>query len=225
MKKYLVIAIILSVCFSCKKDSITSDKKDLKIVSGRVINWGSKSPIDSAVVHFYYEIDGEDSAVGEIEDSVYSDKNGYYQFPVHTPISSLWIWVTKENYSILEILGAPDWAESIIIKGNELNKNIILEMKAKAFFYSPFKKISEIQKDEDSLIITILPYDNIEGNLYTSSERFNGKGSVRFFDGIDVIGDRFLRYKLQYTSANGWKTKIDSVFIPSLQFYTDTIYY
>ena len=63
-----------------------------------------------------------------------------------------------------------------------------------------------------------------------SDIKFDGKGLFIISTNPYVIpnmkGDRYLRYKLEFTTDGVWQTKIDSVFLPtSLEVYKDTIYY
>ena len=98
-----------------------------------------------------------------------------------------------------------------------------------AYFNSPFYKTSAPQKDQDSLKITLLSYEDLNKLYLLDPRLYNGKGVFHYPTlnyPFKVKGDRYLRYKLEFTTDGFWQTKIDSVFLPtSLEVYRDTIYY
>ena len=78
--------------------------------------------------------------------------------------------------------------------------------------------------------IPLFHYSNFD-ELLNNREPFLRKGKGVFYfryedSNTQVKGDRYLRYKLEFTKDGVWQTKIDSVFLPtSLEVYRDTIYY
>jgi hypothetical protein len=104
-----------------------------------------------------------------------------------------------------------------------LHENEILEIKADAYFDGYFKSISE-SSSSDTLIVDILSYVNYNTSYFVRT--YFGKGIHKWKTSpYRGIGDKYLRFKLDYTRNNQWHTKIDSVFIKSHETYRDTIYY
>ena len=132
------------------------------------------------------------------------------------------------KYQVLETDGSYNGFRSIGQGSHEID----MQMDGIAYFNSPFYKTSVPQKDQDSLKITLLSYEDLKIGLRSLGTKLHkGKGSFTFFNdgdesGIIAKGDRYLRYKLEFTTDGVWQTKIDSVFLPtSLEVYRDTIYY
>jgi hypothetical protein len=130
------------------------------------------------------------------------------------------------NYKRSETSGSTDGFRYV----NRGSQEIDMQMDGIAYFNSPFYKKSASQKDQDSLKISLLSYEKID-ELLNNREPFLRKGKGVFYfryedSNTQVKGDRYLRYKLEFTTDGVWQTKIDSVFLPtSLEVYRDTIYY
>lgn len=210
--------IILSFC-SCRKKN-----KYHTVVKGKVINHGSKAPIEGVEVILQDGVNDpglmEPGGTSSDKKSVsYTDANGAFSVELKGEHLA-YIGMRKEGY-VFEysnggsVVGIKAYPEGI-------HENQVLEMKAEAFFDGYFQSLTPLSVD--TLIADPL-----------SNETLNTTGFKKTFYGVGphkwrntpylVIGDMFLKIKLDYTRNGQWESRIDSVYIKSLETYTDTIYY
>ncbi len=208
---------------SCTKNNIYS-------VEGVVLNTNTLEPLDSVEVTLK---DGV--GVGAIIPSdganvisrVYTNSEGKFKISIKSKSNHAFLFLGKKGYEYINPNSTSDTRHYYVQDGHQ---NIILLMNGIAYFNSPFYKTSAPQKDQDSLKITLLSYEDLSDDLRSlGASVYKGKGVFSFFiSGREVIakGDRYLRYKLEFTTDGVWQTKIDSVFLPtSLEVFRDTIYY
>jgi hypothetical protein len=231
MKKILSIAttiIVLATTVSCKRERLYEAK-------GQVLNAVTGEPVVGAKVYLNDELGNNDPILSsdgiENSDVALTDIEGRYHVKIMTKSGKGIISVGKSGYefNVYSENGNVVKHWTMIGEGTT-NLNLILE--GIAYFNSPFHKTSAPQKDQDSLKITLLSYEDLNIGLRSLGTKLHkGKGSFTFFNdgdesGIITKGDRYLRYKLEFTTDGVWQTKIDSVFLPtSLEVFRDTIYY
>ena len=229
MKRTLSIVttiIVLATTVSCKRERLYEAK-------GQVLNAVTGEPVVGAKVYLNDELGNNDPILSsdgiENSDVALTDNEGRYHVKIMTKSGKGIISVGKSGYefNVYSENGNVVKHWTMIGEGTT-NLNLILE--GLAYFNSPFYKTSAPQKDQDSLKITLLSYEKID-ELFNYREPFLRKGKGVFYYAYEdsrtkVIGDRYLRYKLEFTTDGVWQTKIDSVFLPtSLEVYRDTIYY
>ncbi|MEY5040822.1 MAG: hypothetical protein RLZZ414_353 [Bacteroidota bacterium] len=231
MKKILSIAttiIVLATTISCKRERLYEAK-------GQVLNAVTGEPVVGAKVYLNDELGNNDPILSsdgiENSDVALTDNEGRYHVKIMTKSGKGIISVGKSGYefNVYSENGNVVKHWTMIGEGTT-NLNLILE--GIAYFNSPFYKTSAPQKDQDSLKITLLSYEDLNIGLRSLGTKLHkGKGSFTFFNdgdesGIITKGDSYLRYKLEFTTDGVWQTKIDSVFLPtSLEVIRDTIYY
>ena len=225
MKKIFIQTMIITstLLLSCTKNNTYS-------VEGVVLNTNTLEPLDSVEVTLK---DGV--GVGTIIPSdganvisrVYTNSEGKFKISIKSKSNHAFLFLGKKGYEYINPNSTSDTRHYYVQDGHQ---NIILLMNGIAYFNSPFYKTSAPQKDQDSLKITLLSYEKID-ELFNYREPFLRKGKGVFYYAYEdsrtkVKGDRYLRYKLEFTTDGVWQTKIDSVFLPtSLEVYRDTIYY
>jgi len=229
MKKTISIVttiIVLATTVSCKRERLYEAK-------GQVLNAVTGEPVVGAKVYLNDELGNNDPILSsdgiENSDVALTDNEGRYHVKIMTKSGKGIISVGKSGYefNVYSENGNVVKHWTMIGEGTT-NLNLILE--GLAYFNSPFYKTSAPQKDQDSLKISLLSYEKID-ELLNNREPFLRKGKGVFYfryedSNTQVKGDRYLRYKLEFTTDGVWQTKIDSVFLPtSLEVFRDTIYY
>jgi hypothetical protein len=228
MKKILSIAttiIVLATTVSCKRERLYEAK-------GQVLNAVTGEPVVGAKVYLNDELGNNDPILSsdgiENSDVALTDNEGRYHVKIMTKSGKGIISVGKIGYefNVYSENGNVVKHWTMIGEGTT-NLNLILE--GLAYFNSPFYKTSAPQKDQDSLKITLLSYEDLNVIYLLDPRLYNGKGVFHYPTlnyPFNVKGDRYLRYKLEFTTDGVWQTKIDSVFLPtSLEVFRDTIYY
>jgi hypothetical protein len=229
MKNVVSIVTIVIVLFS----SVSCKRERLYEAKGRVLNAVTGEPIVGAKVYLNDELGNSDPILSsdgiENSDVVLTDNEGRYHVKIMTKSGKGIISVGKSGYEFNVYSENGNVVKHWTMIG-EGTTNLDLILEGLAYFNSPFYKTSASQTNQDSLKITLLSYEKID-ELFNSREPFLriGKGVFyfRYEDSqTQVKGDRYLRYKLEFTTDGVWQTKIDSVFLPtSLEVYRDTIYY
>ncbi len=224
----VILLIAISIISSCKN----KDELYLFEARGRVTNKVTGEPIEG--VKITLENGAAESWFGsssnpEVKAVTYTDANGFYEIKINANHNHAFLYPSKQayefNYKRTETSGSTDGFRYV----NRGSQEIDMQMDGIAYFNSPFYKTSAPQKDQDSLKITLLSYESIGEQYYWYNQFYKGKGAFLItYPDKDVLskGDRYLRYKLEFTKDGVWQTKIDSVFLPtSLEVYRDTIYY
>jgi hypothetical protein len=225
-KKRIVLVLFALVVFS----SISSCEINKVIkVSGIVVNKATQKPIEGVKVKFNDGIDVSGpidfgGTAPQHSDSTYTDRNGKFKIELKTSSGGGFLYLTKEGYNYSHPHGGG------IYPVNEPGvENAIIQMDGIALFNPVLAKKSAVAQESDELIVTTLEDINIEWERIKKT--FNGKGPFSFWsidqnEGLDATGDRYLRYKIKFTTNGIWNTKIDSVYLPtSLKVFRDTIYY
>jgi len=235
MKNLILTKVILfmAIAFisSCKK------KEELYLFEarGRVTNKATGEPIEG--VKITLENGAAESWLGnssnpDVKAVTYTDENGWYTIKINANHNHAFVYPSKQGYEFKykrsETSGSSDGFRYV----NRGSQEIDMEMDGIAYFNPVFKKISSVSKENDTLKLIVFSYENMNDWLQGSGtpKEFRGKGpfikSTNPYTISQVKGDRYLRYKLEFTTDGVWQTKIDSVFLPtSLEVYRDTIYY
>ena len=233
MRNLILTKVILLIAITCISSCKNKDELYLFEARGRVTNKVTGEPIEG--VKITLENGAAESFLGntanpDVEDVTYTDANGFYHVKIKANHNHAFLYPSKQGYEFkykrTETSGSTDGFRYV----NRGSQEIDMELEGIAYFNSPFYKTSATQTNQDSLKITLLSYEDIN-KLYNSREPFLRKGKGVFYYAYEdskttVKGDRYLRYKLEFTTDGVWQTKIDSVFLPtSLEVYRDTIYY
>ena len=225
-KKIIFLGLFALLVF-CSVSSCESNK--VIMVTGIIVNKATQKPIDSVKVKFNDGID----VSGPIDfggtgpqhsDSAYTNKDGEFKIELVTSSGGGFLYLTKDGYNYLHPHGGGVYP--VDEPGVE---NAYIQMDGIAYFNAIFLKKSAVVQESDELIVTTLEDIDIEWERIKKT--FSGKGPFSFWsvdqnEGLDATGDRYLRYKIKFTTNGIWNTKIDSVFLPtSLKIFRDTIFY
>ena len=219
----VILFCLLQIVSSCKSELYST------VVTGKVINSVTKQPIEGAIVKISDESGGGSILFSANEATVIdydtTDANGLFSVSIKSKSKDVQFVANKSSY---EYVDEDSGAEGISI-GYGIH-NLDAKLKGLAYFNAPFQKSSSTTSDNDSLRISILSYDNLMENYESyDTQIYEGKGPFYFwYEGpsIQVWGDKFLRYKLEFTNKGIWETKIDSIFMPpSNEVYTQTIFF
>ena len=221
---YLILGGLIFL--SCKKKTYEFH------AVGKVYNKNTQEPIQGAEVILRDGMATNDpilpSEGGTSENVTTTDENGFYSVKLTSQNS--WhavLWVKKEAYRYeVQVEGTTQSYEMI----NEGPHVINLPLHGTAFFNSPFVKHSGSPSDQDTMLLHLLSYENIHENLYyMKPSEYHGVGAFHFLASkrkVSLLGDRYLRYKIEWTNDGIWQSKIDSVFLPtSTEVFQDTVYY
>jgi hypothetical protein len=221
--RFIIFMLFLSVLFSCKKENETP----ITTIEDKVINTGSKEPIDSVKVIAVDGVSTYDAFFGTSNNSgsgryviTYTDING--KFNVSIKGNSPCIFLVKDGYRFVVFTYGSSENYKSYIAGNKY-KNEVLELWADAYFKGVFKGLS-------CLITDSVYFD--EGNFVESLENLRsrniwwfGNGPFSPYYAWKGIGDKYFSYWMRYQVKGIWQVRLDSVFIKSFTTYTDTIYY
>ena len=236
----LIVAILLTLS-SCMDDEFTTT------VSGKVVNFGSREPVEGAYV---YLKDGVGSSGPIIYDgNTSSDKRSEVLTDANGEFT---VSLTGEHAAYLGVVGPEGYQEFIIAEGGAAvgvksygfggnYENQVLELKAEAGF-NPLFVNTILGQPTDSLIILYqdirrdLPANQIKRRLNSGwNTLYVGQQASRFISADNpeelnkpvapTTGDTYTPYQIAYTRNGQWVTKIDSVYIKSFETFTDTIYY
>ena len=222
-KKIQILFLISLSLYSCKKEEY------LSIVTGQVLNKATQLPISGAIVQLSDGTAVEDwllsSSGATVVDIDTTDEYGRFHLQIKSESQNVEFIAYKSGY---EYQAGSSMGHTSLQTGGH---NITAILQGLAYFNSTFEQISSIQNDTDTLKINLLSYENLTSNYQNwSAFEFHGTGKFTISDNpfliAKVLGDRYLRYKLEFTNNGVWQTKIDSVFLPtSPDVYTQTIYY
>ena len=221
------LLIIVCVNFSaCKRKSYEFQ------AIGTVYNKNTGEPIEGAKVILRDGLATNDPVLpseGPNSESIVltNEKGGY---AVKLESSTSWhavLSVQKESFTYEKKIAGTVQNYEMIGEGVHA---VSLPLVGFAHFDSPFSKSSYTTNTNDSIRIMLLSYDDISDDLRSLGwSAYDGEGPFHFFvfgGAVLALGDRYLRYKLEWTNDGVWQSKIDSVYLPtSTEVYRDTIYY
>lgn len=220
---FMFLTSLFTAFLSCNKEKQYN-------IHGKVVNKVTGEPIEGALVHLRDAV-GSNALIEGPEvnnfDEDYTDVNGDFKVQIVIEDGHGVLSAGKEGYRWVNPF---DGSEKVYTGVKEGNTVINLELEGLAFF-SPFLiKTSGTSTSNDSLLFDLLSYDDFNSNYKNTFTRvFIGSGPFEFTtleDGWRVKGDRYLRYKIEYTDGGTWNEKIDSVFLPtSPDAFTDTLTY
>lgn len=212
---FLVLLALLFFGTSC------DEKMHTTIVSGKVINAGSKQPIDSVLVTL---LDGVSTA-GEfipgnttsgLKNVAYTDKEGNFRVEI-TGEYNAYLALSKARYE------APNGG--LITSVSEgLHENMVYEMKAYSYFNPLIVPINPVSYSKfcPAYFSAYLSDYNCESGWEAS---LGNSPEHPYSIGFLTFGDMFQIYKIEFSRNNVDYTIIDSVFIKSFETFSDTIYY
>lgn len=232
MKLLIIILGLSPFLHSCESRRGEGDF----IVEGRVINVGSREPIDSAKVVLRggnpasnpFLPGFNDNPPSGNDDSTYTDIDGYFRLKVEDE-SFAYMGLYKKGYTLDEFIWYSDQAltKEAIGEGSTFstpdNYYIIIEYKAECTF-SPVLRKKGINLETDTLIVSITDYKH--PSQFSNRNEYYGKSPFQVSrDYGYCTGHTYFHYKLEYTEDGLWKSKVDSVMISSFDTCNDTIYY
>ena len=193
------------------------------IIEGKVINAGSKQPVDSVLVTLQDGVNGGDSFFGssntagsKTQQNTYTNKDGAFKISIKS--NSPYLSLTKIGYEFIVMDGGAGQSIKYYQSG-KVYSNEILGIWASAYFNPILKGKNCTAKD------SICFGDGIFSNFF--SLRGYGNGPLKPYGGkgLSAFGDAFFRYWIKSQIRGTWHERIDSVYIKSFTTYTDTIYY
>jgi hypothetical protein len=217
MKKLIIIILaFLFILPSCGK------KKYHTIVQGKCIDAGSKQPVEGVMIVLQdgvdasgpFHVDGKTSS--DKKNIAYTDANG--QFTVELKGEHLAaLSAKKEGYTTYK----EGYSEGeIILYGDGVYENEVIEMRAEAFFEGYFKNTTP--NDLDTLFVKTFYFNSstIDRNRVFIKEEIS-----QFVVPYRGVGNSFYKFQLEFKRNDQWNTKLDSVFLKPFETNRDTIYY
>src|SRR5690554_372471 len=233
MKLKVILLMIIVTILSCKK------KEGDYIVEGKIINAGSKEPIDSVSITLRggYPYNSGPFLQGMNDDpandnyaSTYTDKNGYFKLIIEDERQAYITWYKEGyNHGIVTKNGKELYNNNDVVSISPYGKHFVtIEYEAECSFFPIFKKLGNNSIDDTLKVYVNSDYreyprefDEYPDASFSGISPFEYKHNLFYFS----AGDTYFYYKLEYTDNSTWKTKIDSVYVESFETYTDTIYY
>jgi hypothetical protein len=222
MKNILTVLSISLLClvgFSCGK------KKYHTVISGKVINYGSKAPIDSVLVVLQDGVSSSGSIIdgntsSDSKDMVYTNNNGEFRVELkgeHHP----YLWWSKKKHERYD----PEYGREIKPYSEGIYENEILELQADAFFDGKFKIDQGLP--EDTLNVKILVIGFGLGYYIENGFKRNCDGTryCGFTIPLTLPGHTYYVYDVNYKKNGLWYHKLDSIYIKSFETFKDTIYF
>jgi hypothetical protein len=231
---------------ACQKNK---DGQDF-IFEGKVVNAGSKKPIDSVrvVLHggFPYRNflapDLHDNPPTGNNDTTYTNENGRFKVAVYNESTVFLSWYKKGYHDgtiIREESDSKGYANADNSFFQPCDREITIEYEADCSFYPTFIKINKNSANDtlklyvDNTYYALALYDD---DPRKASEPYFAKDPNQVFIGKSphefdkysssyYAGDTYVYYKLEFTNNGTWDTIIDSIFVKSFTTYEDTIYY
>lgn len=170
MRKALIISFVFSFLLSCNK---SSDKDDFYTISGIVLDYDSRTPIQNANV-----ICPPNHPESLLVDSVLSDVNGHFSFTYTKGDSRRNLYAKKNNYLATYFL-----RDLQLISNNDRVDTIYL---SKVSYVNLLLHNSVIYNGNDSLYLTV----------------FNNRRGYNTITGADVIGLNSI-YNVKKLAATG----------------------
>ncbi len=196
------------------------------IIEGKVINFGSREPIENVEVGLKDGIVASGlidlNTSSDKESITYTDKNGEFYIEINGR-DRAFLSMGKENYSF-----DPDWYDNLAVgvKGydNGHFKDQVFEMKANAYF-KPTLKSKDITYYYDTVIFEIVYYSDCYGWSCNGWDRiYIGEGPFCSLEFLS-IGHTYQPYRITLMRQGKKTVKVDSVFMISLETYDKIIYY
>lgn len=214
ISKYILF--LLTILLSCKKET------SLTIIEGKVINAGSKIPIDSVLVTLQDGIGSANTIGSHQSTTTYTDKDGY--FKISMKCEAPFLWLTKKGYEFVVMNEGAGQSVKGYYPG--LHKNEILGLWAQAYFNASFIGLN--CTSTDTSVIGADEGNHVPLAWIKIGIVFTGKGphfGNLSNNGLYAWGDKYFPYWIVYQIQGTWHEKVDSVYIKSFTTYTDTIYY
>ncbi|HOT15580.1 MAG TPA: hypothetical protein PK252_12540 [Bacteroidales bacterium] len=212
----IFLVIFCLIGFGCEPE----ESLPHTVASGHVFSTGSGRPLAGVWIYMYdglpYSNKGSDR-----RDSIITDSSGYFHIELDgkEPV----IFPYKVGYSFSYVVGGATIGIMPLDAGSK-NENLEIRLDGEAYF-NPIlmNKVNFLSEDK----VTVYIYSKWDNPSPPSSYLGNGPHiySWSLPDGITVLGDSYVRYKLEITKSNLMNTVIDSVYIAQGTVYRDTIWY
>ncbi len=222
-KSILIITMLFLTLAACRKERTYE-------VEGIITNKVTGEPIEGALVHLRDAVGSnaliEGPEVNNVDED-YTGENGSFHVKITTERGHGVFYASKEGYRWIN----PTHGDQTVHRGLKQGKTIAnFKLEGRAYFKPQLLKTSAPSSSDDSLCFSLLSYDSFEENYRSIPTKiYSGFGPFMLStseEGRLVLGDRYLRYKMEYTDEGVWKEKIDSVFLPTtLEVFTDTLTY
>ena len=226
LKTIVYFALLILCIVACKK------KPNDFIVTGVISNRVTGQAISNVTILLYDGIPSQTAPLGTVNGKLLStaesDNNGFFSIQLSSETASqATIDVAKEFYNEVFYIGSESFSEKEITEGGH---HLEIELEGIALFVPVLQKNSSEPSVFDQMTFSVFSYDNFEEFIQGwENIKFNGEGPFYVLrqDNIPRIkGDRFLRYKVEWTKDGIWESKIDSVFVPTTgAVFQPTIYY
>ncbi|HEY9123804.1 MAG TPA: hypothetical protein VIO15_05650 [Bacteroidales bacterium] len=211
---YTIVACL--VLLGCEP----KDNTPHTIASGHVYSSGSGKPIAGVTIYMYDGLPYSNKGSSRM-DSTKTDSTGYFHIELDGEEPVLLPY--KENYSFTYAVGGAAIGIMPLESGISHN-NIAINLDGEAGF-NPILMNRVDMTYEEKVIISVYskwgdPYGTLTkwGNGPHEYTNYLPKGEL-------VLGDSYVRYKLEVTRSNVMNTFMDSVFIATGTVYRDTIWY
>jgi len=220
MKIKLIIFLLFILSFhSCKKD-----KQYTTYCAGRVIS-ASSQPIEGVTILMVDSDPEYGISANNISKTTLTDKNGNFSLSITGNANTVTLIPSKSGY--LEYQNPKYTSQNVnymVFNSGANYSNLSIELDASAYF-NPYLMSTVPNTYNDTLIVNVISYSYPETSDY-GALYFYGKGPFELST-VDLyaIGDRYRKFKLQFTRNQQWVTKRDSVYIKAFTTYRDTIYY
>ena len=226
MKAVICILIGTALVIGCVDTSYEST------VRGKVINTGSKLPIDSVLVELqdgvgasgsFTIIDGE--TTNGLSNITYTNAKGEFEVQIDGEFEP-WLSVGKEKHSYLKN-NKVYHSGSLMAVGEGTLSGLIVEMEAEAFF-DPTLVSKEPVGEYDYLKITFYSYEGpTEDNNRIHDRTWDDfrDEEEEYPHHFRTIGDKWLRYGITYERNKEFHHFVDSAYVPSFDTVFKTIYY
>jgi hypothetical protein len=224
----ITFSIFFVIISSCKKD----EKENIETlpyteVYGKVISTGSNKPVEGVRVSIWDGLPdtgplsgGSYKGSGEY-DTTLTDVNGNFHIGINGKEPVLYLY--KKGYTFeYNVEGAV--IGIMPLNAGDVYDNIKINLDAIAY-YNPVLVNLYPQKGNDTLIIYsyskhVLPFD---------VSHYIGNGPFKFYIsdkyGYQILGDSYVKFKLEFQRNNSWHTKFDSSYVIQGEIFADTIYY
>jgi hypothetical protein len=225
MRKFILIIIAVAIV-SCKKEG---ESLPYTKVYGKVISRGNNEPVDSVRVSIWDgmpcsdPLDCEGTKSSGNYDTTYTDVNGNFHIAIYGNEPVLYLY--KKGYEfIYNVEGAALGIAPLIAGKLYNNETFILDGIA---YFNPILMNKSNRALGDSIVISLFD-KRYEPNALIVTTR-TGICPLQFSMndklGYPVLGDSYLKYKIEFQSEKTWKEIKDSVYTPLLKIYCDTIYF
>lgn len=214
MSRYILIFCMITV--ACDNEHTTT-------IKGKVINLGSKEPIQGATVRLSDGLGlSGDFNVG------FETSSGKSNVTLTNELGEFTISITGEYQATLSA-GKDGYTydprESDAVTGfpGGKHRNVVVSLAAPAGFYPTFVNTSG--DDCEALKVYTADFFSPKKFAKTPDKEFTGKGPYKYetYKSKFFIGDTLTYYKIEFKRNGVWHEKVDSLVIKSFEEFRNTI--